>query len=91
LYIHYAAERGVPALLALLWLLGRILRDHWRAARVAGEDTFILEAVVAATIGLAVGGIFEVNLGDSEVLTVFLVLVSLGYAAIGRREALAHG
>ncbi|MBI3693823.1 MAG: O-antigen ligase family protein, partial [Acidobacteria bacterium] len=35
LYIHYAAERGIPAVLALLWLLGRILRDHLRAIGAA--------------------------------------------------------
>ena len=91
LYVHYAAERGLPALAALLWLLGRILVDHWRALRrgAAGEDAFVLEAVIAVTIGLAVGGVFEVNLGDSEVLTVFLTLVALGYNAICRQEASA--
>ena len=85
LYIHYAAERGIPAVLALLWLLGRILRDHRRALRHAPEDEnrFILHAVVAATIGILLGAMFEVNLGDSEVLTVFLTLVSLGYAMFG--------
>ena len=89
LYIHYAAERGVPAVLALLWLLGRILRDHRRALGRAPEDEnrFILHAVIATTIGILLGAMFEVNLGDSEVLTVFLTLVSLGYAAIARREA----
>ncbi|MBI3665572.1 MAG: O-antigen ligase family protein [Acidobacteria bacterium] len=89
LYIHYAAERGIPAVLAMLWLLGRVLRDHWRALRRALEDEnrFALHAVVAATIGVLLGAMFEVNLGDSEVLTVFLTLVSLGYAAISRTEA----
>jgi len=28
-----------------------------------------------------VSGVFEVNLGDSEVLTVFLVVVACGYIA----------
>lgn len=85
LYIHYAAERGVPALLALLWLLGLILRDHVRALRrAAAEDRFILYAAVAGTIGIIVGAFFEVNLGDSEVLTIFLALISLGYAAVAR-------
>jgi len=87
LYIHYAAERGIPALLALAWLLARVLRDHWKALRGStGENRFILHAVVAAMIGLIAGGFFEVNLGDSEVLTVFLTLVSLGYAAIERQK-----
>lgn len=88
LYIDYAAERGVPAALALVWLFGRVLRDHWKALRgSSGENRFILQSVVAAMIGLILGGFFELNLGDSEVLTVFLTLVSLGYAAIERQKA----
>jgi len=89
LYIHYAAERGIPAVLALLWLFARILRDHRRALgqQPALENRFILHAVVAATIGIAVNGFFEVNLGDSEVLTVYLALVSLGYVTSQGKEA----
>jgi putative inorganic carbon (HCO3(-)) transporter len=88
LYIHTAAERGIPAVLALLWLLGRILRDNVRALGKAppGDDRFILHAVVAVMIALLIGGFFELNLGDSEVLTVFLTLVSLGYTAINRQQ-----
>lgn len=86
LYINTAAERGLPA---LLWLLGRILRDHWRALRrkTSEEDRFVLQAAVAVVVATLIGGVFEVNLGDSEVLTLFLAIVSLGYAAIGRRRA----
>jgi O-antigen ligase len=89
LYIHYAAERGLPALAAILWLLGKVLRDHLRALRrgVRGENRFIVQAVVAVAIGVVVEGFFELNLGDSEVLTVFLTQVSLGYAAIAREAA----
>lgn len=88
LYIHYAAERGLPAVAALLWLLCKILWDHLRALarKPAPEARFVLHAVVAVWIGVLVGGVFEVNLGDSEVLTMFLVVVSLGYAAIGRER-----
>jgi len=85
LYIHYAAERGLPAMIAVLWLLGLILRDHVRALRSAApEDRFILYATIAGTLGIMAGGFFEVNLGDSEVLTIFLALVSLGYAGVAR-------
>ncbi len=92
LYVHYAAERGLPSVAALLWLLGRILWDHLRALRRApATERFVLEAVVAVVISLLVGGLFEVNLGDSEVLTVFLALISLGYAAIGRAQAAPQG
>ncbi len=86
LYIHFAAERGVPAALAVLWLLARIVWDHRRALgrSPAAADRFLLHAAIAVTLAIAVGGLFEVNLGDSEVLTVFLTAISLGYAAIGR-------
>jgi hypothetical protein len=33
-----------------------------------------------------VSGVFEVNLGDSEVLTVFLVVVACGYLAVEGAE-----
>ena len=86
LYIHYAAERGLPALAAMLWLLGMVLWDHLRALGkgLTGDNRFIVQAAVAVTIAVAVEGFFELNLGDSEVLTVFLTVVSLGYTAIGR-------
>jgi len=85
-YVHYAAERGVPAALALLWLLGKILYDHvrgLRALRNAGNDRrFLLHAVTAVTLGVMVVGCFEVNLGDSEVLGTYLALIALGYRAL---------
>ena len=35
-YLQYGAERGIPALLVFLWLLGQILVDFWRGlARLA--------------------------------------------------------
>jgi putative inorganic carbon (HCO3(-)) transporter len=93
LYVQYAAERGLPAVLALLWLLARILRHHMQALRsgAAPENRFILHAVVAVTLAILIGGFFEVNLGDSEVLTLFLTIVALGYAAIDRERVLHSG
>lgn len=83
IYLHYAAERGVPTALALLWLLGRILADFARAARRAPPGTrFVLHGAVAAVVAILVEGIFELNLGDTEVLTMFLTIVAAGYVAI---------
>lgn len=83
IYLHYAAERGVPTALALLWLLGRILADFARAARRAPPETrFVLHGAVAAVVAILVEGIFELNLGDTEVLTMFLTIVAAGYVAI---------
>ncbi|MBK5291230.1 MAG: O-antigen ligase family protein [Acidobacteriia bacterium] len=85
-YIHYAAERGLPALCALLWMLARILYDFARALRTLspGRDDrrFILLAALAVTIGILTGGLLEVNLGDSEVLGLFLAVIACGYVAV---------
>ncbi len=86
IYVQYAAERGIPGLLCVLWFIGLALYDSFRAiARARGarsQELFILHGMVAVTIGVLVGGIFEYNLGDSEVLMMFVSVVSLEYAAI---------
>jgi len=91
LYIHYAAERGVPTMLMLLWLLIKILFDFLRAIRRLppgpSDAKFLLHGGVAVVIAIMVSGMFEVNLGDSEILTMFLTAVACGYA--GRDAALA--
>jgi len=33
IYLHYAAERGIPTMLALMWMLVQILVDFWRGLR----------------------------------------------------------
>jgi O-antigen ligase len=90
LYIHYAAERGVPTALALLWLLAMALWDFLRALRRLaagpGVEKAILHAAVAVIVGIAVGGLFEVNLGHSEVLALFLAVVACGYVAVDHLE-----
>lgn len=85
IYVHYAAERGLPAVLMLLWFLGQALRDFWRALRrlPAGpsDEKFILHGAVGVILAVAVAGVFELNLGDSEVLAMFLAVIACGYLA----------
>jgi O-antigen ligase len=92
IYIHYAAERGVPTMLMLVWLLVKILYDFMRAVRrlPAGpsDERFLLHGAIAVVLAIMAAGLFELNLGDSEVLTMFLVVVGLGYAARDRALAL---
>ncbi len=38
-------------------------------------------------LGILVGGIFEYNLGDSEVLMMFVSVSALGYVAVARSTA----
>lgn len=91
IYVHYAAELGVPALLALLWMLGQTLYDYARALRRLppgpGDRRFILHAGIAVVLATLVAGFWEVNLGDSEVLGLFLAIVSSGYVAVEQANA----
>jgi putative inorganic carbon (HCO3(-)) transporter len=84
-YLHYAAERGIPAMLALVAMLLKMLFDYGRALRRAGpgrsEARFLLQGAIAAVIAIMVSGMFELNFGDSEVLTLFLAVAALGYVA----------
>jgi O-antigen ligase len=84
IYIHYAAERGVPAMLILMWMLGKILYDFARGLRTARspDHKSFLYGGVAVMIAILVSGIFELNLGDTEVLTLFLAVVACGYVVL---------
>jgi putative inorganic carbon (HCO3(-)) transporter len=85
IYIHYAAERGIPTTLALLWMLGQALFDFARALRRLPPDAkqrWVLHGAIAVTIAVLVSGFYELNLGDSEVLGMFLAVVACGYVAM---------
>jgi len=86
IYIHYAAERGIPASLAMLWFLIAVPAEFLRALRRQPnpDSQFVLHGAVAATIGILVTGCFEYNLGDSEVLQLYLTSVAFGFAAVKR-------
>jgi putative inorganic carbon (HCO3(-)) transporter len=88
IYVHYAAERGVPAMLALVWLLAKMLWDFLAAVRKLppgpGEEKFLLHGGIAVVMAILIEGIFELNLGDSEVLALFLAAVAAVYAARDR-------
>jgi len=85
IYLQYAAERGIPTALVLLWLIAKVLwdcgRTLWRRAAVP-EARFILQGAIAVIIAILAEGFAEYNLGDSEVLTLFLAVVAFGYVAI---------
>jgi putative inorganic carbon (hco3(-)) transporter len=83
-YLQYAAERGVPTLLIFFWMIGKILWDFATALRrklINPEARFILHGAIAAILALLAEGFTENNLGDSEVLTMFLAVVAFGYIA----------
>jgi O-antigen ligase len=85
LYIQYAAERGIPTLIAFLVMIGTIVWDFVAALRKASglpEAQAVLHGAVAVMIGTLLVGYYEVNLGDSEVLSLFLAIVACGYVAV---------
>ncbi|HZP00002.1 MAG TPA: O-antigen ligase family protein [Terriglobia bacterium] len=75
-YLQIAAERGLPCLAALLWLLGALGWHIWKICQRAGEARWIAEGALAAWLAMLVEGFFEFNLGTSPVLMVFLFYVS---------------
>ena len=85
IYYHYAAERGIPTLLALLWFIGRMLWDFARALRKGQGNAGVLHGAIAVTVGVLFTGFYEVNLGDAEVLSLFVITMACGYVVI--REA----
>lgn len=89
IYIQYAAERGVPAMLALMWFLGLAFYDFVAALRRTpppAERRWVLHAAIATMIAMLIGGFYEYNLNDSEVLAMFLAVVGCGYVAVMQGE-----
>lgn len=86
-YIQYAAERGIPATLLIVAALLLAVLDFRRALGKlpAGrsDQRFLLHAAIACIIGTMVEGTLEYNLNDTEVLTMFLAIMCLGYLAAG--------
>lgn len=84
-YIHYAAERGVPTMLMLLWMLLRTLYDFARTLRKLPRDAperWVLHAGIAVIIAIMIAAWEEVNLGTSVVLAMFLGVVGCGYSVV---------
>lgn len=85
LYLQYAAERGLPALSGFLWLIGVVMSDFFKTLRhpaLTREGCSIINGAIAVIIAVLAEGLFEYNLGDSEVLTMFLSVISCGYIVV---------
>ena len=77
--LQIAAERGLPALVVWIWFIATLVRDFLR--RRKSEWASLSNAGLAAIGAMLAAGLFEYNFGDSEFLMLFLVLVTLPYAA----------
>ena len=78
-FLQIAAERGLPALALWLWFVVALARDLWKRFN-AGQRTLAATAL-ATVVALLTAGLFEYNFGDSEVLMLFLTIVTLPAAA----------
>jgi O-antigen ligase len=78
--LQIAAERGLPALAIWIWLLATVVVDLWRRFH-RSRHRFLPAAALAAVAGMLTAGLFEHNFGDSEFLMLFLVLLTLPFAA----------
>jgi O-antigen ligase len=87
--LQIAAERGLPAL--GIWITFVVLLAYglFRLFRTEQQKT-LAAAGLAAIAGMLSAGLFEYNFGDSEFLMLFLVLVTLPFAA-ARRDNAATG
>jgi O-antigen ligase len=84
--LQIAAERGLPALAAWVAAIGLLTVGLFRLFRAGGERT-LPAGGLAAVVGMLAAGFFEYNFGDSEFLMLFLVLVTLPFAAARRDDA----
>jgi putative inorganic carbon (HCO3(-)) transporter len=81
-FLQIAAERGLPALAMWLWFIAALASDLWK--RFTSGDPLQRElaaTAMATVIALLTAGLFEYNFGDSEVLMLFLTVVTLPAAA----------
>jgi O-antigen ligase len=78
--LQIAAERGLPALGVWIWFVFTLLRDFLQRRRTSALPS-IATSGFACVIAMLAAGMFEYNFGDSEFLMLFLVLVTLPYAA----------
>jgi len=91
IYYHYAAERGIPTMLALMWLIGKMLYDFWgglrRLPREANLARAVLFGAIAVIFSMLAEGYYEYNFGDGEPLFLFLAIASCGYLALRETAA----
>jgi len=93
-YVQLAAERGLPALLVYLGLVGCALVAAWngfRAGAAAGRPGVRADlhlGVLAALVGFSIAALFENNWGDTEVQRLVLFLLAVPFCLeAGKGEA----
>jgi O-antigen ligase len=78
--VQIAAERGLPALAVWIWFLVIASSDLITSFK-AGSLRVLAAAGMGAMAAMLAAGMFEYNFGDSEFQMLFLVLITLPFAA----------
>jgi O-antigen ligase len=78
--MQIAAERGLPALMSWIWMVVVLGLDMVRRLKIE-ETRFLAAAALSCIFAMIAAGMAEYNFGDSEFLMLFLVLMTLPYAA----------
>jgi O-antigen ligase len=78
--MQIAAERGLPALAAWIWMIVTLGVDMIRRLKLP-DTRFLAAAALGGLVAMCAAGLAEYNFGDSEFLMLFLVLMTLPYAA----------
>ncbi len=77
--LQIAAERGLPALGAYVWLLLAFFTRTWRGLlSLTGTKRAAVAASLVAVAGITAAGLFEYNFWDAEVQYLTLVLMGAG-------------
>jgi O-antigen ligase len=88
--VQLAVERGLPALLLWLIILGVYARSMWRGMKDVRTASPVRFGVILGALGSIAGfftsGLVHYNLGDQEVAMVFCLLMAFGYAATVNSE-----
>jgi O-antigen ligase len=88
--MQIAAERGLPAAAVWFWFIGALtvaLFKIFRRTAADSRERVLAATALAAIVAMFVAGLFEYNFGDSEFLMLFLVLITLPFAAARPADA----
>ncbi|HEU5237810.1 MAG TPA: O-antigen ligase family protein [Pyrinomonadaceae bacterium] len=85
-YLQIALERGVPALIAWLILMGTYGWTLWRARGQVPNENWIERGIVLGALGGLLGfmtsGVVHYNWGDSEVVMILYLIMGLSLVVL---------
>jgi O-antigen ligase len=80
-YLQIALERGVPALIVWLILMGVYARTLWVTRRLVPPENWVERGITLGALGGLVGfmlsGVVHYNWGDSEVVMIFYLIMGM--------------